>query len=59
MAEKQQADQIIAQGRRAIERNNMAALKAANWKLIAVLIREAGIELDANVGGLGGPCRGF
>ena len=52
MRDPAQAEQIIAQGRRAREQGDLAAMKAANRQLISLLPREVQEEArHANVGG--------
>jgi len=52
MRDPAQAEQVIAQGRRAINNNDVAALKAANRQLLSLLPRGVQDEIrHANVGG--------
>ncbi len=52
MRDPQHAEQVVAQGRRAINNNDIDALKAANRQLLSLLPREVQNEAKhANVGG--------
>ena len=52
MRDVSQAEQIIAQGRRAINNNDADGLKAANRQLITMLPREEQAAVDHRVGGV-------
>jgi molecular chaperone DnaK len=52
MRDVPQAEQVIAQGRRAINNNDVSSLKAANRQLMNMLPREDQTSVDQRVGGL-------
>ncbi len=52
MRDVAQAEQVVAQGRRAINNNDVDSLKAANRQLINMLPREEQAKVDQRVGGV-------
>ncbi len=52
MRDVEQAEQVIAQGRRAINNNDVDSLKAANRQLANLLPREEQASVDQRVGGV-------